>query len=494
MASSVTYQLYIDGQWVDTEGGEELAVVNPASEARIGAVHQASAKDVVRAIEAARKAFDHGPWPRMRPPERAQVMLRMSEAMERRRTEIVDLVVAEAGATRMLAEALQVGIPMDHFRDMAERVLPAFPFSEAMLPSAGQGLTGPSLGQGVVVREPVGVTALITPFNFPFFLNIFKLGPALAAGCTTILKPSPNTPLEAFILGEIADEAGLPPGVLNIVTGDIAAGEELTRNRMVDAVSFTGSDSVGRKVMAQASDTLKKVVLELGGKSANIIFEDADLDRAVVDVIGGFTIHCGQGCALLTRTLVHESLYDELVSRVTAMLPFVAVGDPTDPQVAMGPLISAAQRERVERYIKTGVDEGARIAYGGNRPAGLDKGFFVEPTLFVDVDNSMTIAQQEIFGPVGVVIPFRDQDEAVRLANDSEYGLGGGVWSADPVRALEVARQLRTGYVNVNGGGGSLSPHGPFGGYKQSGLGREWGHYGLSEFLQHKTIAWSAGR
>jgi acyl-CoA reductase-like NAD-dependent aldehyde dehydrogenase len=421
----------------------------------------------------------------MKPRERAAIMLKMGEAFRRRRADIVELNIREAGSVRMLAEFLQVGIPIEHFIDMAERVVPRFDFEQPMLPYVGMGI-----GQGVIVREPYGVAGLISAYNFPFFLNLFKLAPALAAGCTTVLKPSPYTPLEALIIGEIADEAGLPPGVLNIVTGDVAAGEALTRHPMVDMVSFTGSDAVGRKVYTQGADTLKKVVLELGGKSANVILDDANIEKVVGDVIAGFTIHAGQGCSLLTRTIVHESLHDELVSRVKAGLDYVKVGDPSDPATAMGPLISAQQRAKVEELIRVGQQEGAHIAHGGGRPAGLDKGFFVEPTLFTGVGNAMQIAQKEFFGPVGIMIPFRTEDEAVRLANESPFGLGGGVWSGDPVRAYNIARQLRTGTVILNGGGGGLSPHAAFGGYKQSGLGREWGEHGLSEFLQTKSISW----
>jgi acyl-CoA reductase-like NAD-dependent aldehyde dehydrogenase len=485
MGEDLTYQLYINGEWLDGTGSDTVTVVNPATEEVIGTVPQATAGDVNRAIEAARAAFDEGPWPRMKPRERAAIMLKMGEAFRRRRADIVELNIREAGSVRMLAEFLQVGIPIEHFIDMAERVVPRFDFEQPMLPYVGMGI-----GQGVIVREPYGVAGLISAYNFPFFLNLFKLAPALAAGCTTVLKPSPYTPLEALIIGEIADEAGLPPGVLNIVTGDVAAGEALTRHPMVDMVSFTGSDAVGRKVYTQGADTLKKVVLELGGKSANVILDDANIEKVVGDVIAGFTIHAGQGCSLLTRTIVHESLHDELVSRVKAGLDYVKVGDPSDPATAMGPLISAQQRAKVEELIRVGQQEGAHIAHGGGRPAGLDKGFFVEPTLFTGVGNAMQIAQKEFFGPVGIMIPFRTEDEAVRLANESPFGLGGGVWSGDPVRAYNIARQLRTGTVILNGGGGGLSPHAAFGGYKQSGLGREWGEHGLSEFLQTKSISW----
>jgi acyl-CoA reductase-like NAD-dependent aldehyde dehydrogenase len=484
-------QLYIDGVWVDSESGPVVDVVNPATEQVIGSVPQATTAEVTAAIDAARRAFDEGPWPTMSPRERAQIMLRMADIMDRRRGELIDLNIAEAGSTQALAESLQVGVPLAHFRDMAERIMPAFPFERAVLPTVEEGI---GIGQGIVVREAAGVAALVSAYNFPLFLNVMKLAPAIAAGCTVVLKPAPTTPFEAFILGEIADEAGLPAGVLNIVTGDIDAGRELTTNPKVDLISFTGSDTVGRLVYEQAAPTLKKLVLELGGKSANIICEDADLDAVVGSVIRGMTIHAGQACAALTRTLVHRSRYDELVAKVTEGLSQIKIGDPADPATTMGPVISEAQRGKVEALIASGVEQGAKIAFGGARPANVDKGYFVEPTLFVDVDNSMDIAQKEFFGPVGVVIPFDDDDHAVRLANDSDFGLSGGVFSTDTVRALKIAKRIRTGTVSINGWGGGVTPHLAFGGYKQSGLGREWGENGLDEFLQTKNITWSAAR
>ncbi|MBD0863582.1 aldehyde dehydrogenase family protein [Gordonia sp. zg691] len=484
-----TGQLFIDGKWVDGHGDETITVINPATETVIGTVPQATVADVDDAVAAARTAFDDGPWPQMSVRERGDVLRRMAEEFQRRRAELVDLSIAEAGSTRALAEYLQVGTPIDHFLDLVDRVLPSFDFETPLPPMVGNGI-----GQGYVVREPFGVAALITPFNFPLFLNLCKVAPALAAGCTAVLKCSPYTPFEALVVGEVAEAAGLPPGVLNIITGDVAAGEALTTHPGVDLVSFTGSDTVGAKVYGQGAQSLKKVVLELGGKSANILLDDTDLDKVMQSVLGGFITHAGQGCALMTRILVHESLHDELVGRVKMALDYVPVGDPADPAIAMGPLIREAQRARVEELIRVGQEEGAQIAYGGGRPAGLDKGFFVEPTLFVGVDNRMKIAQSEIFGPVGVVIPFTDDAEAVRIANDSPYGLSGGVWSSDPVRAHGIARKLRTGMVVVNGGGGGLMPDGPFGGYKHSGIGREFGAHGLSEYLQHKTIQWPAAR
>lgn len=489
MTEDSSYRLYIDGGWIDGEGATRLEVVNPATEAVIGSVPQATRGDVVRAIEAARRAFDDGPWPRMSPQDRAKAMLRMAAVMERRMSDIVELNIAEAGSVRPLAESVQVGIPLQHFRDMAERVMPSFAWEKPIMPFVGAGI-----GQGVLRREPFGVVGLISAYNFPFFLSIMKLAPALAAGCTAVLKPAPTTPLEALLLAEFAHEAELPPGVLNVVTGDIEAGQELTSNPMVDLVSFTGSDTVGRMVYSQAAPTLKKVVLELGGKSANIVCDDANIDLAVTDVLRGITVHAGQGCSLLTRTLVHRSRHDELVERAVAGLANVTVGDPAAPGTAMGPLISEAQRDKVEKLIRTGEEEGGRIRFGGRRPAGLDKGFFVEPTLFTDVDNSKTIARTEFFGPAGVIIPFDDDAEAVRIANDSPYGLAAATWAADPVRAYRIAQQIRAGYVTVNGGGGGLSPHAAFGGYKESGLGREWGEHGLDEFLQTKTIAWGVAR
>jgi aldehyde dehydrogenase (NAD+) len=488
MPNDFTYRLFIDGEYVDATSDQTTAVINPATEDQIGLVPEGSVADAQRAITAARRAFDDGPWGRSTPRERAAVVTKMAEIMERRFAELVDLNIAEAGSIRPLAEFLQVGVPIEHLRDFGERVLPKYDFETPLMPYVGAG----GIGQGIIQREAIGVASLITAYNFPLFLNIFKLGPALAAGCTVVLKPSPDTPLEALILGEIADEAGLPSGVLNIVTGGIEASAELTSNPAVDMVSFTGSDGVGRKVYSQASESLKRVVLELGGKSASIIFDDVSLERVIPDVIANFTIHSGQGCSMLTRTLVHESVLDDLVNGIKSALDYIKIGNPADPTVTLGPLISEAQRSRVETLVKTGLDEGGQVAYGGGRPANQPKGYFFEPTVFVDMDNSMTLAQREIFGPVGVIIPFRDEDEAVRLANDSDFGLGGGVWAKDPVKALNVARRIRTGQVFVNGGGG-MNPYAPFGGYKQSGLGREWGTAGMEEFLQTKSITWPAG-
>ncbi|MET7400368.1 aldehyde dehydrogenase family protein [Dactylosporangium sp. NPDC005572] len=478
-------KFYIGGRWVASRSAGRLTAVNPATEEITGTVPDATTADTEDAISAARQAFDHGEWASISPRRRADAMTAMGEIMRERRDELFALDIAETGRAQSTVP-LFVDTPIDRWFDTAERVIPSFSFVEPMPPLVEHG----KVGQGAVHREPYGVATLITPFNAPWLMALFKVGPALAAGCTVVLKPSPYTPLSAFVLAEIADAAGLPPGVLNVISGGIEASEMLTSHPDVDLVSFTGSDAVGRKILSQAAPTLKKVVLELGGKSANVICSDADLDRVTPDVLRSFTANCGQGCGMYTRTIVHSSLHDELVDRLLKLLPAITIGDPTDPSVGLGPLISAAQRERVEKMIAAGRAEGASVAYGGGRPAHLHRGYFLEPTLMTGVHSSMSVAQQEFFGPVGVVIPFDTDNEAIAIANDSAYGLSGSVWSRDTARAYAIARRIRTGSVAVNGGSGRLNPHGPFGGYKNSGLGREWGRWGVDEFLQHKTIHW----
>jgi aldehyde dehydrogenase (NAD+) len=484
-----TSRLYIGGVWVEASTDEALAVVNPATEEVFAHVPQATVADIDRAVAAARRAFDEGPWPRMSPRERSDALVRFVQTIIDRREELVELIIAEAGAARPIAGALQFDAGLRYASWFAERAA-TFPYEESLPVQSGPR----GLGQGVILKEPIGVVAAITAFNYPMYLNLAKVVPALAVGCTVVLKPSPYTPLEAFALGEIADAAGLPPGVLNVVTGDVPASERLTTHPGVDMVSFTGSDVVGKKIMGQAAEGLKKVVLELGGKSPNIVFAGSNLDTFAASAAYTFTIHCGQGCALPTRIMAERSIYDDVVERLTAALAKITVGDPTDAGTGMGPLIREVQRERVERYVASGTAEGARVAFGGGRPAGLERGFFVEPTLFADVDSSMTVAQDEIFGPVGVVIPFEGEDEAVRIANDTRYGLAAMIWHPKPTRAFELAKQVRAGTVTINGGGGGPSPWAPFGGYKQSGIGREFGDYGMLEFTQLKAVSWAAGR
>jgi aldehyde dehydrogenase (NAD+) len=339
------------------------------------------------------------------------------------------------------------------------------------------------------VREPIGVVSAITPFNYPFFLNLQKIAPSMAAGCGVVLKPTEYICLDAVVIAQVLDEeTDLPAGVFNLLLGGKGdVGEILASHPLVDAVTFTGSTATGRRIMELAAPTVKKVMLELGGKSASIVLEDADLDR--IQDAGLVIRHCGQGCGHWTRVLAHESRHDEVVERMLERAKTVVVGDPADPATEMGPLVSEAQRERVERYIEIGQEEGATLAAGGGRPAGLDKGWFMEPTVFTGVGNDMRIAQEEIFGPVVSVQPFSSEEEAIRLANDSIYGLNGAVWSADVARALRVAGEIRTGTVFVNGGGSGRQA--PYGGYKQSGIGREFGVWGYHEYQELKAISYS---
>lgn len=489
VAAVTRYRLFVNGEWVDAAGDGHVDVVNPATEAVIAEVPEGSVADVDRALHSARRAFEEGPWPKMAPRERSAVLERFVGRIVERRDELVELIIAETGAARPIASAFQFDAGLKYAQWFAERAA-SFPFVEPLPPQAGPR----GLGQGAILKEPIGVVCAITPFNYPMYINLSKVVPALAVGNTVVLKPSPLTPLEAIVLGEVANEVDLPPGVLNVVTGDAAATRHLTEHPDVDMISFTGSDLVGKRIMGQAAGGLKKVLLELGGKSPNIVFEGSDLDRFVMSATMGFTIHCGQGCALPTRVLAQRSVYDEVVEKMVGALARVTVGDPTDAATAMGPLIRDAQRARVEHYVDSGSAEGARLAFGGHRPAHLPKGYFFEPTLFADVKSSMSVAQDEIFGPVGVAIPFDDEDDAIRIANDTRYGLAANVWHPDPVTAYGLARRIKAGTVNVNGGGGGPNLWGPFGGYKQSGIGREYGDYGLLEYAQLKTVSWSAGK
>ena len=485
--------LYIGGSWVKPKGSETYTVINPATEEAIGEVPLGSAADADAAIAAARDAFDHGPWPKMEWRERAVILQQFHNALLARKDEIVQLCVAEAGSIIPVATIMQFDMALDglqYYIDQIQR-------REFVIPSSVSAHTnwatgGETLGSTVKVYEPLGVSVGITAYNYPFFLNLAKLGPALASGCTFILKPAPQTPLEAMILGDIASEAGIPPGVFSIVTGGVEVGEKLTTDPRVDQISFTGSDKVGAMIQAQAAPSLKRVALELGGKSAMIVCEDADLEQAAFAGVVNFTNQCGQGCVLQTRQLVHNSIKDQYIEMLKAMASQVTLGDPADPNTGMGPLISAAQRERVLAYIEQGKADGNALVYGGNIPQGLDRGFFIEPAIFDCPSNSTAIAQEEIFGPVVCVIGFDTEEEAIAIANDSQYGLSGGVFSQDPGRAYRIAMQMRTGGVLINGGGGRLNPSVPFGGYKRSGIGREYGEEGLNEYLEIKVIDFRA--
>jgi aldehyde dehydrogenase (NAD+) len=481
--------IYIGGEWQPTDLREP--VINPADESVLIEAPVGSPAQVEAAIAAARHAFDHSDWPHLPVAQRQALMTRFLDAIDARRGEFVDLIVAEAGATRMLAEFLQYGIPMKHARrtvEVASR--PAVTSLPLELTPNAQG--GTTLGTGVVSREPVGVVAAISPYNFPFFLNIGKVIPALVAGCTVVLKPSPYTPMEALILGEIADAAGLPKGVFSVVTGDLEASRLLTSDPRVDLVHFTGSDKVGEMIQAQGAPTLKRIVMELGGKSALIVRADADLQEAAMAALGGFTVHSGQGCALTTRMLVHNSLRPQFVATMAAMLGHMKIGNPADPRVTFGPLIREVARQRTENYVAIAQDQGATLVAGGKRPEGFVKGFFFEPTLFDNVSNDSRLAQEEVFGPIGAVIGFDDDDEAVALANASDFGLSGAIYSGDPGKAYEMALRIRTGSVGINGGAGTMQSDAPFGGIKRSGYGREYGEDGLNEFTYQKVISFHA--
>jgi len=481
--------IYIGGEWQRTDVRE--AVINPADESLLIEAPVGSAAQVDAAIAAARHAFDHGDWPRLPVRERQAVLTRFLDAVEARKGDLVEMIVAEAGATRMLADFLQYGVPMKHARRTVELAgrspVSSLPIE---LTRNAQGTT--TLGTGVVSREPVGVVAAISPYNFPFFLNMGKVVPALAVGCSVVLKPSPYTPMQALILGELAGEVGLPKGILSVVTGNVEASRLLTSDKRIDLVHFTGSDKVGSMIQAQAAPNLTRVVMELGGKSAMIVRSDANLQQAAAAGLGGFTIHCGQGCALTTRLLVHNSVRAEFVALLKGMLGNVKIGNPSDPSVTYGPLIREVARKRTEDYVQIAQDEGATLVHGGKRPEGFAKGFFFEPTLFDNVKNESRLAQEEVFGPIGAVIGFDDDEEAIAMANASDFGLSGAIYSADAGQAYRMALRLRTGGVSINGGAGTMLSDAPFGGIKRSGYGREYGEEGLNEFTYMKTIGFYA--
>jgi aldehyde dehydrogenase (NAD+) len=482
---------YIGGAWMPSTSQETAAVTNPATERSIGAVPAGTVEDMGAAIAAARTAFDEGLSPRMSRKERSAHLARLRDALAARHDDILALIVAEGGTVPAIAEAVHWAGGMAHLDfcvDLAARDLDeTMPLSFAPRPGRA-----PMLGTEVVVRRPVGVVGAITPYNFPFYLNVCKIAPALAMGNTIVVKPSPLTPLQALLFGDIADEIGLPPGVLNIVNGAADSGMALVRDPRVDLISFTGSDAVGSAIMADAAPTLKRLVLELGGKSAAIVRADADPAAAAAAVFALNMSHCGQGCELTTRHLVHRSIRDEYIAALAEQAAKVRIGDPADPSTTLGPLISAAQRERVERFVASGRADGATLVTGGKRP-DITPGFYYEPTVFVGVDNSWEIAQREIFGPVAVVIDFDTDDEAVAIANDSDYGLAGGIITRDTGAAYQMALGMNTGRVRINGGNGVMSVHSPMGGWKRSGIGVEHGVLGALEFTLTQTISFNAG-
>ena len=465
-------RIYINGAWQPSSGVGAIDVINAATEEVIGSVPDGTAGDVDRAVVAARTAFPT--WSRTSTAERRGYLEKIRAGLEQRSDEIARTISAEVGMPIKLARAIQAGLPVRVSATYAE-LLREYHFEE-------------QVGNSLIVREPVGVVGCITPWNYPLHQIVAKVAPALAAGCTVVLKPSEVAPLSAFILAEIIDDIGLPAGVFNLVSGTgPLVGEAIAAHPDIDMVSFTGSTRAGKRVSELAAHTVKRVALELGGKSANIILDDADLQRAVTAGVNDCYLNSGQTCSALTRMLVPESRYKEAIEIAKVAAERFTVGDPSSEKTKLGPLVSAVQRERVRRYIRKGIEEGAKLITGGpEAPPDLPKGYFVKPTVFADVKNDMTIAQEEIFGPVLAMIQYKDDDEAVRIANDTIYGLSGAVWSSDAERAKAVARRLRTGQVAINGGG--FNPLAPFGGYKQSGHGRELGKYGLEEYLQVKSM------
>ncbi len=476
-------RLFIGGEWVAPAGTGTIEVVNPTTEEVAGRVPDTTEADVDRAVAAARRAFDQGPCPRMTPSERAAVLSSVSQAIQADMQGLAELIATEMGSPVSWATMGQVLAPsmiFDYYAGLAS----TYRFDDLR-----QGL----MGQVLVRNEPVGVVGAIAPWNVPMFIAAAKLAPALVAGCTVVFKPAPETPLDAFRLAELFEEAGLPKGVLSVVPAGREVGEHLVRHPEVDKISFTGSTVAGKKIGAICGEQLKRFSLELGGKSAAIILDDAKLEEALPMLLPNAIMNNGEACIAQTRILAPRDRYQEVVDALVERVSAMKVGDALDPATEVGPLVAERQRDRVEGYFKIGQEEGAKIAIGDGRPAGIGKGWFVEPTVFVDVDNKMRIAQEEIFGPVLAVIPYDGGDEqAVAVANDSSYGLCGSVWTSNLDRGLAVARGVRTGTYMLN----SPIPIDfatPFGGYKESGLGREFGPEGLELFLEQKSIALPAG-
>ncbi|MBB3037092.1 aldehyde dehydrogenase family protein [Hoyosella altamirensis] len=463
---------FIDGHWQISHGIDRLEVVNAASEEVMATIPVGDARDANAAVSAARTAFEA--WSATPPAERAGYLKRAAEALQLRQTEIATLISQEVGMPFAYSNVVQAGLPVQSFVSIAEMAL-SYPFEEEVYNS-------------LVVREPIGVVVAITPWNYPLHQIVAKVAPALTAGCTVVLKPSEVAPLNAYVLAEVFAEIGLPPGVFNLVTGTGASvGETLVAHPDVDMVSLTGSTVAGRRIGAVAAQTIKRIALELGGKSPLIVLDDADLVEAVTAGLNGCFLNSGQTCIALTRMIVPRSRLAEVEAIVKAGTESLIVGDPFDPSTVLGPLVSATQRDRVVEYIEKGVAEGARLLTGGpTAPEGLGRGFYVRPTVFSDVTPDMTIVREEIFGPVLVLQAYDGEDEAVRLANDTIFGLNAAVYSESQDRAVAVARRIRAGQVQINDG--AFNIHAPFGGYGQSGNGREFGKWGIDEFLETKSM------
>jgi len=463
-------KLYINGQWVEPAGKGMIDVINPSTEEIVGSIPEGTPEDVDRAVKAAKAAFET--WSQTSIDERVKYLQKITQNLQARQEEIATTIAKEVGMPIGMSRFVQAGMPIMSFT-MAPTLLQATQFEE-------------TIGNSLIVREPVGVVGCITPWNYPLHQIAAKVAPALAAGCTVVVKPSEVAPLNAFILAEAIDAAGLPAGVFNLVTGfGPVVGEAIASHPDVDMVSFTGSTRAGKRVSELAAQTVKRVALELGGKSANVILDDADFQKAVTDGVTKCYMNSGQTCSALTRMLVPNDRVAEAEEIAKKAAANFKTGDPFAEGSQLGPLVSETQLNRVRGYIKKGLDEGAKLVTGGAETAH-EKGYFVEPTIFSNVRNDMTIAQEEIFGPVLSIIGYKDEEDAIRIANDTVYGLAGGVWSGDPERAKRVARRLRTGQVEINGG--NFNVMAPFGGYKQSGHGRELGKFGLEEYLEVKSL------
>jgi aldehyde dehydrogenase (NAD+) len=465
-------KIFIGGEWVEPSGADPIEVVNPTTEEVIGTVPGCTPVDADRAVAAAREAF--ASWSQTPREERARYIAAIAEGLQGRAEEIAATISQELGMPLKLSRIIQVGLPASQFASMPQ-LMEEVAWEE-------------EIGNSRVLREPIGVLGAITPWNYPLNQIAAKVAPALAAGCTVVLKPSEVTPLNAFLLAEVIDAAGLPAGVFNLVTGlGPVVGEAIAAHPGVDMVSFTGSTRAGRRVSELAAETVKPVAMELGGKSPNVILDDADLERAVPDGVAKCFLNSGQTCSALTRMLVPRQRLAEAEELARATAESFTPGDPFESSTRLGPLVSDVQRERVRGYIGKGIEEGARLITGGaEAPEGLERGFFVRPTVFSEVEAEMTIGQEEIFGPVLAIQPYEGEDDAIRIANSTPYGLAGGVWSADGERAIAVARRIRTGQIEINGG--AFNPLAPFGGFGQSGHGRENGRYGIEELLQVKSL------
>jgi acyl-CoA reductase-like NAD-dependent aldehyde dehydrogenase len=488
MATPVFDKVLIGGEWVPA-ARETYPIINPATEEVAGHAPECSVEQVQAACRAARAAFERGPWRSMSGAERGDLLRKAADGFRAAAAGLVELTIAETGALAPIAERLQVGevaARLDKYADLARET-----DVQAMPPMQREGVPGSAatVASGIVVRDPVGVVACISPFNFPMTNCAGKIGPALACGNTVVIKPPPQDPMGMAELARIV-AAVLPPGVVNFICGSGPdVGEALSASPDVDMISFTGSTAVGKRIEESAARTMKRTLQELGGKSANLVFADCDRAAALRSAMSVWTFHSGQICIAPTRLLVEESVYEVFTAQMAAAGARLKVGDPHEPGVVVGPLISRAQRERVEHYVERGRAEGATLACGGRRPAHLARGFYYEPTLFTRATNQMSIAREEIFGPVITAIPFRDEEEALALANDSEFGLYGYVWTGDTARGLRVARAMRTGTVQINGS--PPNPDAPFGGYKQSGIGRDGGRFALHTYGELKYVGWA---